>query len=203
MLRIFTGDDRVRAMSEITKLLGPDHETIDGANLDPEDLPSLFLGTTLFAETRHILIRDLSENQPAFEKLPHYLDTPHDIVLLESKLDKRSATYKELKGKVEIQEFTLPEPHGHFYSFDIIRTAKRDGSKAITMLREIEPTTDPIMFFGALVSDALKGYSAHQGTKEKKILKELSALDLSLKSSPIDPWLLIESFLLRLPTIQK
>ena len=37
MIRIFTGDDRVKAGQEITKLLGKDHETIEGADLAASD----------------------------------------------------------------------------------------------------------------------------------------------------------------------
>ena len=201
MLKIFTGDNRVKAQQEITKILGKDHETIDGVDLEPTDLPSLFYGTTLFAETRNILIRDLSANKPVFEKLPSYLDTPHNIILLESKFDKRSTTYKALKGKIEIQDFKLPAAHNQFYSFDICRMAKRDGQKAIKMLKEIEPTTDPMLFFGALVSVAIKDYNQRHGTKEQRALKRLAALDQALKSTQINPWLLIESYLLTLASL--
>ena len=197
MLRIFTGDDRIKAGQEITRILGQDYEVVEGADLSPDDLPTLFKGTSLFADTRRILIRDLSANKLVFDKLPGYLDTPHEIIIQELKLDKRSTTYKALKGKVEIKEFKRPEPHGQFYSFDICRTAKRDGQRAIKMLREIEPTTDPMLFFGALVSAALKDYAAHQGIKEKQALKDLARLDLQLKSTSLDPWLLIESHLLK------
>lgn len=201
MIKLFYGDDRVKANSEITKLLSENHETIEGVDLTPSDLPTLFLGTSLFADRRKILIRDLSANKPAFEKLPDYLDTPHDIVLLELKLDKRSATYKTLKDQIEIREFALPKNPNLTLVFNIYKTAKKDGKKAVEMLEKIKLSEDPIMSFGLLVSQALKDYTASQGTKEKKILKELSALDLNLKSSSIDPWLLIESFLLRLRTI--
>ena len=196
MLKIFTGNDRTKAQQEIKRTLGNNYEIIEGADLAPSDLPSIFKGTTLFADTRRVLIRDLSINKPAFEKLPDYLDTPHDIILLEFQLDKRSTTYKALKNQIEIKDFKLPDVHGQFYSFDICRTAKHDGRKAVKMLREIELTTDPIMFFGALVSVALKDYRQHQGTKEKRALKELAKTDIALKTTAIDPWLLIEGFLL-------
>lgn len=198
MLKIITGDDRVRAQQEIKHLLGDNYEVIEGVDLVPADLPSIFQGTTLFADTRHVLIRDLSANKSVFDKLPSYLSTPHDIVIFESKLDKRSATYKTIQSQVEVLEFKLPAAHNQFYSFDICRTAKHDGKKAVKMLKEIEPTTDPNLFFGALVSVALKDYDQHQGSKEKTLLKELSSLDLQIKSTAIDPWLLIEGFLLRI-----
>lgn len=201
MIKIFYGDDRIRANAEIKKTLGDNYEIIEGASLELSDLPTLFLGTSLFSENRKILIRDLSANKPAFEKLPDYLNTPHDIIIFELKLDKRSSTYKELKDKIEFIEFTLPKDPNLSLVFNIYKTAKQDGKKSIEILEKIKPTQDPMMFFGLLASQAIKDYSLNQGTKEKRVLKELSALDLNLKSTSIDPWLLIESFLLRLRTI--
>lgn len=198
MIKIFFGDDRIKAEQEIRQLLGDDYEVLDGDSLTPSDLPNLFYGTSLLASERRILIRDFTTNKAVYEQLINYLNTSHAVILLESKLDKRTATYKTIKDKVEFKEFKLPEERSQFYSFDIIRTAKRDGERAIRMLREIEPTSDPMLFFGAIVSVAIKDYSAHPGTKERQVLKSLATLDLQMKSTKIDPWLLVELFLLRL-----
>ena len=199
MIRIFTGDDRVKASQEITKLLGESYEIIEGADLTPDSLPSVFYGNTIFSDQRKILIRDISANKPVFEKLPDYLDTPHDVIIQELKLDKRSSIYKAIKDKkVQIKDFPLPEDPNFRLVFDIYRTAKTDGKKAVAMLEKIKPEEDPIMFFGLLTSQAIKDYSNRQGTKEKRVLSELAKLDMRLKSSSHDPWLLIEAFLLLL-----
>ncbi len=203
MIRIFTGDDRVRAGQEITKLLGDDYEVIEGTDLKPEDLPSIFKGASLFTTTRHILIRDLGANKPVFEQLPHYLDTPHDIIIQELKLDKRSTAYKQIKDQIEIRDFALPQNPNFRLVFDIYKTAKTNGPESIKLLDRVKQDEDPIMFFGLLASQALKDFSQKQGIKERKTIKELAKLDQELKSSPIDPWLLIESFLLRLSSLQK
>lgn len=200
-IKIFTGDDRVRAKMEAEAFLGKNYEVIEGSELVPNDLPSIFLGNSLFSETRNILIRDLSANKPVFEKLPDYLNTPHRIIILELKLDKRSATYKTLKDKIEIKDFPLKKDQNFNLIFDIYKTAKYDGKKAVENLEKIKQNEDPIMFFGLLVSQALKDYNNKQGTKEKRALKELSKLDLDLKTTSLSPWLLIESFLLRLSSL--
>lgn len=198
MLSIFTGDDRIKATETINKLLGPNHETIDAADLTPADLPNIFQGASLFAETRHILIRDFTANKAIYAELPKYLPTQHDIIFLESKLDKRSSIYKEIKDQVKITEFKLPEPNFTIV-FDIYRTAKRDGEKAVAMLAQIKPTEDPIKFTGLLVSQAIKDFAANpKGIKERRVLKMLATLDLQQKTTSLDPWLLIESFLLRI-----
>ena len=199
MIKVFYGDDRVRAKAEITKFLGTkDYEIIEGADLASADLPSIFLGNSLFTDTRAILIRDFTANRPVYEKLPEYLNTLHQIAILDAKIDKRSATYKSLKDQIEFQEFTLPKNPNLNLVFDIYRTAKHDGEKAVKMLEKIQYEEDPIMFCGLLISQALKDFNQKQGTKEKRVLKELSKLDLDLKSTSLRPWLLVQSFLLRL-----
>ena len=198
MIKIFYGEDRVRAKTEIEKILGNSYEVIEGNELETSDLPNIFLGTSLLSDSRKILIRDLSTNKPVFEKIPDYLNSPHDIILFETKLDKRSNIYKILKDKIEIKEFIARKDPSFNMVFNIYNTAKKDGKKAIKDLEKIKLNQDPIMFFGLLVSQALKDYGQHQGTKEKKALKELSKLDLNLKSSKLSSWLLIESFLIQL-----
>ena len=201
MIQIFTGDDRIKAQQEIIKTLGEDYEIIEGADLTPADLPSITKGTTLFADTRNILIRDLSANQPVFNELINYLDTPHSIIIQELKLDKRSTAYKSLKDKIVVKEFKLPINPNFRLVFDIYNTAKRDGRQAIAMLAKIQQDEDPIKFTGLLASQALKDYARKQGTKEKRVLHELSQLDLNLKSTSYQPWLLVQSFLLRLSSL--
>ena len=201
MIKIFHGDDRVKANAEIKRILGEDYEIMDGQDLGLGDLPNIFMGVSLFADKRNILIRDFSANKTAFEQLENYLNTPHNIILLESKLDKRSTTFKALKDKIEIKEFTLPEDPNFKLVFDIFRTAKKDGKKSIEMLEKIKEKEDPIMFSGLLFSQAIKDFQTNQGIKEKRVLKELAKLDLDMKSAKVEPWLLIESFLLRLSSL--
>lgn len=202
MIKVFYGEDRMKATSAIREFLGDDYEIIDATSLTEADLPSIFKGITLFSDDkRHILIRDIALNKEAYDKLPDYLDTPHDIALLDTKLDKRSATFKSLKDKIEIKEFPLAKNPNFNLVFDIYRTAKKNGEEAVRMLRKIEQDEDPIMFCGLLISQAIKDFAATQGQKEKRALKELSKTDLQMKSSTIDPWLLAESFLLRLSSL--
>lgn len=197
MIKVFTGDDRIKAKQEAVRLLGPDYEVFDGPDLLEDDLLNIFLGSSLLMPQRSILIRDLSKNKTLFDKLPNYLDTPHKIVVLETKIDKRSTVYKVLKEKNLLQDFPLSQNVDYKKAISIFPTAKRDGRKAVAMLEEIKTQEDPIMFFGLLVSSALKDYNRNQGIKEKRVLKLLSQLDLKIKSSSLDPWLIIESFLIQ------
>ena len=203
MIKIFTGDDRVKAKQEIERFLGNNYEVFDGSDLKIDDLPNIFFGNSLLSAKRAILIRDLSLNQPLFEKLENYLDTPHQVALFELKIDKRSSTYKLLKSKNLIYEYSLSKNPDYRLVFDIFSVAKRNGNKAVEMLEKIKNQEDPIMFLGLLISSAMKDFSRNQGIKEKNVLKSLSQLDLKLKSTSLDPWLLIESFLIELNNHQK
>ena len=198
MIKVFYGEDRVRAQVEIRKFLGSEYEVVEGVDLAVKDLPSLMMGGSLLTNERAILVRDLGANKEVFEKIPEYLATPHRIVLFESKLDKRSSVYKVLKDKIEFKEFVLPRDVNAGLVFEIYRTAKRDGVKAVEMVKKIEKTQDPTMFVGLLASQVLKDYQIRPGVREKRALHELSKLDMQLKlESKLQPWLLVQAFLLR------
>ena len=174
MIKIFYGDDRVRAKKAITKFLGDDYEIIDATDLTPSDLPSIFLGNTLFADSRKIMLRDFFANSAVSGELSKYLNTPHDIAIFDLKVDKRKDAYKALKDQIEFTEFTLPVNPNLRHVFDIYKTAKRDGKKALEQLAKIKSEEDPIMFLGLLASQAIKDFDSNQGTKEKRVLHELS-----------------------------
>lgn len=201
MIRIFTGDDRVRAKKEIEKILGSDYEVIEGVDLETSDLPTVFYGNSLFTDKRKVLIRDLSENKAAWEKLPEYLESPHEIIIWEGKIDKRTTVYKAITKNVKIEEFKLFQENGYKKAAAVFQMAKRDGRRAVKMLQEMELEQEPMMFLGVMATEAVKEYALRQGTKEKNILRELSKLDMTLKSTATEPWLLIESFLIRLASL--
>ena len=123
------------------------------------------------------------------------------VVIWELKLDKRSVAYKNLKTQVEICEFNLPQNANFGMVFDIYKTAKRDGKKAVEMLEKIKDDEEPIRFCGLLISQALKDYKSHPGVKEKRVLRELSKLDLNLKTTSTQPWLLLQAFLLQVSSL--
>lgn len=198
MIKIFTGDDRVKAKEEIVKFLGEDYEVLDGPEINLDDIPSIFMGASFLASERKILIRDLAANKATFEKLVDYLGTPHKVALLETKLDKRGSAYKALASKVEIHEFNLPKADFRKV-FEIYRVAKTDGKRAVKLLEEIKSSEEPIPFTGLLVSQALKDFTARPSdARARRTLKDLAELDLQEKSTGVDPWILIEAFLLRL-----
>lgn len=127
-----------------------------------------------------------------------YLATEHDIVIWESKIDKRSVVYKAMKAAgVMMQEFLAMKNPDANVVFNILDMALRNGLQAVKMVEKIELEQDPYMFFGLLVTQAIKKMEYQAGTKEKRLLKELSVLDMQMKTTSVEPWLLVKSFLLR------
>ena len=199
MLRVFVGEDRLAAEMALKRVIGGNYEVFEGENLVVNDLPSIFQGTSLF-ETgkRRILLKNLSENPAVWEKVADYADTEHEVVVWELKLDKRSLGYKNLKSSgVEIQEFALKAKPEAKMVFGVLDTALRDGKRAVAQVEQIELEQDPFMFFGLMVTQALKKFEQKGGAKEKRLLKELAKLDMEMKTTGLDPWMLIKAFLLR------
>ena len=200
MISVFWGDNRLDVEKAVRALLGAKYEVLEGENLMLTDLPSIFQGTSLF-ETgqRKILLKDVGENTAVWEKIADYAGTTHDVVIWETKLDKRTAGNKKLKATgVAMREFPAKKAPEMNLVFGIFETALRDGKKAVQMCEQIELMQDPYMFFGLMVTQALKKFAYRQGRKEKAILQELAELDLKMKTTSVEPWLLVKSFLMNL-----
>ena len=83
-------------------------EKFEGSELQIAQIPDILMGVSLFADKRLVIIRNLSENKlvwPVFgDWLPKISDDIH-LVLVESKPDKRTVTFKELKKNADVREF--------------------------------------------------------------------------------------------------
>lgn len=200
MIRIFYGDNRVMAQKVIKQQLG-DYEIIEADKIQRDDMPSVFLGASLFGEIRSILIKDLSENKECWEILPNFIEgCPHHIVIWETKLDKRSAVYKTLsKNKyVELKEFKMAEDPNKKLVFDIFDTAFRgDGRKAVQMVEKIEVTNDPFSFMGLMTTMAIKKLQ-YNNSRAAGAIKILAQADLDMKSTSIEPWTIVKTALLKI-----
>jgi len=199
MLRVFVGEDRVSAEMALKRVIGGKYEVFEGENLTVNDLPSIFQGTSLFeVGKRKILLKNLSENAAVWEKLADYAETEHEVIVWELKIDKRSVGYKNLKAaKVEIKEFPLKAKPEAKMVFGVLDMALRNGRRAVAQVEQIELEQDPYMFFGLMVTQALKKFEQRGGAREKRLLKELAKLDMEMKTTGLEPWMLIKAFLLR------
>lgn len=110
MITLLTGEnsfENERALQRILVDFQVEVERIDGSQLELKQLPDLLMGATLFANRRLVVIRGLSENKSLWSEfdtwLPRVSDDIH-LVLVESKPDKRTKTYKDLQKLAEIHE---------------------------------------------------------------------------------------------------
>lgn len=203
MIHIFYGNDRLKSEATAKKILGEPYEVVDATTLEPKDIPSLFLGVSLFEEKRNILIKDLFSRKELYEDLEKYLKTPHEIVILEDKLTGTLTVVKNLKksSEVDMKEFKKPETKNFNLVFDIYNMALKNPKKALEMLKKAKETEDAYATIGAFASSAVKNLRAAPNSKRNKnIVKELAKIDNLSKTTNFseDPWLLVESFILRL-----
>lgn len=202
-MKIFYGNDRIATERSIKQVLGDDYETIEAETLARADMDTVFRGTSLFGDVRKILIKNLDENKECFNVFEQYIDTPHNVVVWLTSLDRRSVTYKALaKNKsVEIKEFKLPEVREKFYTFKIFDEAVMGhGKKALKMCEEVEMTDDPYMTLGAFASSAYKKLELRQ-KKATEMIKILAKADLDMKRTGIDGWKLIKKALLEIAAL--
>lgn len=97
-----------RALAEITKNFDGIVERVDTVNLQLNQLPDILMGASLFATSRIVFARNLSENKVIWSVLSDWLPRISDdihLVLVESKPDKRTASFKALKDQAIVKEF--------------------------------------------------------------------------------------------------
>ena len=112
MITLLMGDNSFEldeARSRLVTSFDGRAEKIDGTSIELRNIPDLLMGSTLFAEKRLVIIRDLSKNSSVWEKLSDWLPRISDdihLVLIDEKPDKRTVAYKELKKVADVHEFT-------------------------------------------------------------------------------------------------
>ncbi|MBC7943175.1 DNA polymerase III subunit delta [Candidatus Saccharibacteria bacterium] len=110
MITIITGDNTFESERKIQRIIGSFKgvaEIVDGSELELKQLPDLLMGTTLFADKRLVIIKNLSENKNVWTSFGDWLSRVSDdieVVLIEPKPDKRTTTYKDLKKQAQIVE---------------------------------------------------------------------------------------------------
>lgn len=207
MLHIYYGDDRAKSEALAKKTLGQNYEVVDAEGLELTDLPTIFMGTSLFdTGSRKILLKGLAEQKALFDELEKYLDTPHEIVILETKIDGKWGSFKQLKkaDHIEIVENKIPDdPKKRWLAFNIYDLALKNPEEAVKMLRAHQDTEDPYAIIGAWATSAIKNLKSAPTSKHNRtIIRQLAIIDHLLKSTKFSesPWPVLESFLLRLKT---
>ena len=112
MITLLSGENSFEIERELTKRMTDFDgvpEKIDGSVLELKNLPDLLSGATIFADKRMVIIKNLSENKSLWtdfgDWLPRISDDI-DVILVESKPDKRTKTYKELQKAGVIKDYS-------------------------------------------------------------------------------------------------
>ncbi len=100
------GENEFEKRQKLAVFLGDtDYERYDGEELTSGRLRELLTGQTLFANDAPVVISELSSNLDLWTLLPELAaNTDKTLVLLETKLDKRTKTYKWLAKHATTQE---------------------------------------------------------------------------------------------------
>lgn len=109
MLCVLCGENEFDKRQKLAALIagGAVPERYDSEQLDAASLRDIVQGQSLFTLERTVIISQLSGNAALWAELPEITASGSTkVVLLESKLDKRTKTYKWLRKNAEIYEFT-------------------------------------------------------------------------------------------------
>ncbi len=108
MIYLIYGDNDYQKEQAVAKIVSKDDlERRDGETIDEASLRDVLFGLSLFESNRPVLISGLSQNDVLWQKLPEILAAEVDktVLLVDSKVDKRSKTYKWLQKNAEVAEY--------------------------------------------------------------------------------------------------
>lgn len=99
MIYLLHGDNEFAKRQELAKLVGDVAvRRYDGEELTPATLQEALMAQSLFTASQIVVVRDMSANTAVWAVLPEVAgDTETTLILLETKPDKRTKTYKWLQ----------------------------------------------------------------------------------------------------------
>ncbi len=113
MITVLAGEnsfENERELSRIVAAFDGEPERTDGEVLELKQFPDLLMGLSLFSTKRLVIIKNLSANKAVWTAFEGWIDKVSDdihLVLVESKPDKRTKTYKILQKVATIVESKL------------------------------------------------------------------------------------------------
>lgn len=110
-------------------------EKIDGETLELKQLPDILMGMSLFAEKRLVIIKNMSVNKTLWSDfeawIPRVSDDIH-LVLLDTKPDKRTKTYKVLQKVATVYESKV------WTERDAFQAEKWIGEESVRLGKELD-----------------------------------------------------------------
>lgn len=107
MIYLLHGDNEFEKRAALAALVG-NMEVVrrDGEELTATGVCDVVMGQSLFTLEQAVVITDASQNTALWRDLPELIgETVTTVVLVETKLDKRTKTYKWLQSHAEVREY--------------------------------------------------------------------------------------------------
>ncbi|MFC2709539.1 MAG: DNA polymerase III subunit delta [Candidatus Saccharibacteria bacterium] len=108
MITLIFGENAYERDSQLDKLISQSFDRYDGLEINTNQLSQIILGVSLFNPSNISVIYSLSENKDLWnflgENLTDDIISRAEIILIDSKIDKRSKTFKLLQKKAKIIE---------------------------------------------------------------------------------------------------
>lgn len=106
MIYVFFGENEFLKRQNVREIVGDAAvQRRDGEELSVGDLRELLTGQTLFGGDEPVIIADLSQNAEVWAVFPEITAlSDRTVILLETKLDKRTKSYKQLGKIATLQE---------------------------------------------------------------------------------------------------
>lgn len=152
VIYLLFGENEFEKRQKLIGILGNSNsERFDGEDLTREKLQELAIGQTLFGGRAVAIINELSKNAELWAEVPDYFEnTERTIIFLETKLDKRTKTYKWLQKCATIE--TFEQPSGRQIS-KVVQWCVERAKKAHQLLL---PTALAEMIVGRLGTDMMR-----------------------------------------------
>lgn len=170
-----------RELERIAVSFGGVAERVDGTELELRRLPDLFMGSTLFADKRLVIIKNMSENKNIWgvfgEWLARISDDVH-VVLVDERPDKRTKTYKELQKLTTIREFKV------WSERDTNHAEKWASEEAARLGFELDAKNARLLVMRVGVDQWL----LYQALQKLRVLDQVTSEDIELviESNPIE-----------------
>jgi len=116
-------------LSELVSRVAQQVEIFEGASMTREQLLSSTMAQSLFADERTIVVKNLSENAELWGELPSWLGSIAEhihLILVETKPDKRTSTYKWLQKHTDIEQFEPWTSRNHSEALEWLRKQATD-----------------------------------------------------------------------------
>ena len=167
MITLIFGENAYERDSQLDKLISQSFDRYDGLEINTNQLSQIILGVSLFNPSNISVIYNLSENKDLWnflgENLTDDIISRAEIILIDSKIDKRSKTFKLLQKKANIIECKpLSEKNLSAAKKWLLDFAKSKDIKLLPSAAEEIVELDRLSVMGDITSEVVKKFTPRQ-----------------------------------------